>query len=282
MNRPRIAFAALLAAIFVLATAAFAQAATVSARLAGRPVVHGSLISVPAILAPGSARALHARSPVVTITAPRRNGVRILRPARLRLGDLLQVSGAALTGTAGVRATRLLTGGRRGRAPSFGRLDALVAGGRTAGHRAAAALEAVKRAVPNGKVPVAQRDAARDTAQRLKVEVGFLRDRVEQLRGGFATSAAGASLDLAGVARGSRVASARRAAIVAPLARSRDALAGLVKALDDAVTSLDEAIIEIGNTNAGPADDISLPLDGVGSAGEAIQAVERLLASLPG
>jgi hypothetical protein len=283
MNRPRLAIAALAAVLVSLSIAASAApaATVVDARLAGHPVVHGSLISVPAILTPASARRAGVASPVVTIVAPRINGVRTLRPGRLRIGDVLRATSASRSGESRIRATRLSVR-RRGRAASYEEIGRLVASARVAAKAAGVSAAQVAALEPGGSVPVAQVDQVRTATQALRVKVGYLRDRVDSLRASFARSAAGAQLDLSGLAKSSGAAARRRSALVGPLARSRDALAAAVAALDKAVTQLDEMIIDLPSAHPGPTDGIVLPVDGVGTANEAIVAVEKLLGALDG
>jgi len=277
MTRPRMVCAAACAALVTLPATATA-ATGVQGTVVGAPSVKGATATVPVLVSETSRQKLRVSSPLVRIRVPQARGIRattgVLKPGGLRIGDRLRASlGRVRSGAASTRVLRVTA---RGGAASFDRLEASRTRARTQAQAAAAAVARLD-STASGVV-----GAPADTPEALR---GFLMDLRFDLNLLIADLRAIAGQTDDAVARIERerpTDPARRAAVerrqrplISALRASATDVTDTRTALEEAVTRLDQAILDVGGVSAP-----SLPIGTVGTVSNVVQAVLAIIGQI--
>lgn len=274
MTRPRMVCAAATLLCLIPATSATA-ATTVAGTVVGEPTVKGATATVPVLVTETSRKKLRVSSPLVRVRVPQARGIRattgILKPGGLRIGDRLRASlGRVRSGAASTKVLRVRT---RGGTASFDRLAASRSRART---QAQAAADAVARLDGTGSgvvgapasTPEQLRGFLMDLRYDLNVLIADLRATAEQTAGAIARIERERPTD----ARRRAAVERRQAPLVAALRASGQEVTTTRTALEDAVTRLDEAILDVGGVSA-PA----LPIGTVGTVTDVVQTVLAII-----
>lgn len=256
-----------------LALAGPASAATsLSGRVVGRPSVHGAAAVVPVLLSTGSQRAARAPAPLVKVAVPAvgglRSGTGLLQAGDLRLGDrvVARVPGRVRSGRVRASVLRVTA---RGPVASFAALDAERASVTASVQRASQAVDGLSGAAG---APASSPAELRARLYDVRYDLNVLRATLEQTTAGLGATIAAIEGDRpADGARRDAVA-AQQAPVLAALAGERDATLRARTGLEDAVTQLDQAILDVGGASA-PA----LPLETVSAVNTALHAVMDVL-----
>jgi hypothetical protein len=255
-----------------LALAAPATAATsLHGRVVGRPALHGTAVVVPVLLSTASQRAAGAGAPLVKLVVPAGGGLRS-RSGRLQAGDLclgdrvVARAGRVRSGRARAAVLRVTA---RGPVASFAALDAQRASVAASVQRATDAVDGLSGMAG---APASTPAALRARLYDVRYDLNILRATLEQATAGLGATIAAIEGDRpAGGPRRDAVAS-QQAPVLAALAGERDATLAARTGLEDAVTDLDEAILDVGGASA-PA----LPLETVSAVNKALHAVMDVL-----
>lgn len=280
MTRPRMVLAAVACAAPLALTAAgpAAAATSIAGTVVGAPTTSGASATVPVLVSETSRQKLRLTSPLLRVRVPSAGGIRAvtgrLAPGGLRIGDRARASVGAVR--RGVASTKVLRVTQRGGSASF---DRLAASRERARAQAQAAADAVARLDSTASGVVG---APADTPEQLR---GFLMDLRYDLNLLVADLLALGDQTTDAIARiererptdpARRAAVARRQApLIASLRDSRDQTATTRLALEDAVTRLDRAILDVGGVSAP-----SLPIGTVGTVSNVVQAVLAIIGEL--
>jgi len=282
MTRPRKvrAASACAALLFVpTATATTASAATtIRGTVIGAPTSTAATATVPILLSVASGRALHTRAAVVRVRVPSRRGIRalsgVLAPGGLRIGDRVHAEVGRLR-DGGVR-TSTLRVSTRGGAASFDRLERSRTQAR---ERAQAAAEAVARLDATGSgvqgATAPSPTELREQLMALRYDLNVLIADLRELGGQTTDAIARIERERPADAKRNAVVTRRQAPLIAALNASRTELDEARKQLEDAVTRLDAAILDVGGASAP-----SVPIGTVGTVSDVVQAVLFILGEL--
>lgn len=275
MLRPRMLLAVSACALTLLLVPAAGAATLTRGTVVGAPTISGRLASVPVLVNEATRARLGLAEPVLRVRVPHARGVRartgVLEPGALRLGDRVRASvGRVRSGSARSEILRVTV---RGRFASFERLERSRTRARD---QAVRALEEVAKLDASGSgvqgAPASSPVELRAHLERLRYDLNLLVADLREL-GPQITAVIGRIERERPAAPARREAVARRQEpLIAALRASRDDAARAQRALEDAVTRLDEALLDVGGPSA-PA----LPLGTVGTVTDAIQAVLAIL-----
>jgi hypothetical protein len=255
-----------------LALAAPATAATsLHGRVVGRPALRGTDAVVPVLLSTASQRAAGARSPLVKVVVPARGGLRApsggLQAGDLRLGDrIVARAGRVSSGRARASILRVTA---RGPVASFAALDAERASVAASVQRAIQAVDGLSGVAG---APASSPAELRARLYDVRYDLNILRAMLEQTTAGLSATIAVIEGDRPAAGPRRDVVANQQAPVLAALAGERDATLAARTALEDAVTRLDQAILDVGGASA-PA----LPLETVSAVNEALHAVMDVL-----
>jgi hypothetical protein len=262
----------------VALTASLALAAPASAapslhgRVVGRPALQGSAAVVPVLLSTASQRAARAPGPLLKLVVPARGGLRAsggpLQAGDLRLGDRVVASAAGRVRSGRVRAT-VLRVTARGPVASFAELDAERVAVTASVQRASQAVDGMSGVAG---APASSPAELRARLYDVRYDLNVLRATLEQTTAGLGATIA--AIEGARPAEGARrdAVAAQQAPVLVALAGERDATLAARTGLEDAVTQLDQAILDVGGASA-PA----LPLETVSAVNSALHAVMAVL-----
>lgn len=278
MTRTRMLRAALACATLLLPTTAAHAATTVSGTVVGAPVVTAGTATVPVLVGERSRARLRVADPVVRVRVPRERGVRartgVLRPGGLRIGDRVRAAlGRVRDGAASARVLRV---GARGGVASFDRIEAARTRAREQAARAAqelADLDATgsSAAAPTDPAPGVLRDALLGLRRDLELLIADLRLLTAQVEAVAARIERERPADPAR----RRAVARRQAPLLAGLTSTREELTTARAGLEEAVTRLDTALLDVGG-----ASDPSLPIGTVGTVSDVVQTVLFLLSKV--
>lgn len=276
MTRPRMACAAFacVAASLVLPTAAPA-ATSIRGTVVGEPTVSGATATVPVLVSETSRTKLRVTSPLVRVRVPKARGIRavtgVLKPGGLRIGDRVKASVGRVRSRAA--STKVLRVSARGGTASFDRLAASRTAART---QAQAAADAVARLDSTASGVIG---APADTPAQLREALMGLRYDLNLLIADLRATAQQTADAIARIERERPTDPRRRAAVerrqaplVAALRDSEKDVTTTRTALEDAVTRLDSAILDVGGVSA-PA----LPIGTVGTVSNVVQTVLAII-----
>jgi hypothetical protein len=255
-----------------LALAAPATAATsLHGRVVGRPALGGKDAVVPVLLSTASQRAAGARSPLVKVVVPARGGMRAprggLQAGDLRLGDrVVARAGRVSSGRARASILRVTA---RGPVASFAALDAERASVAASVQRASQAVDGLSGVAG---APASSPAELRARLYDVRYDLNVLRASLEQTTAGLSATIAAIEGDRPADGPRRDVVAGQQAPVLAALASERDATLAARTGLEDAVTRLDQAILDVGGASA-PA----LPLETVSAVNEALHAVMDVL-----
>jgi hypothetical protein len=256
-----------------LALAAPASAATsLSGRVVGRPALHGAAAVVPVLLSTASQRAAHAPAPLVKLVVPARGGLRAssgrLQAGDLRLGDRVVARAAGRVRSGRVPAS-VLRVTARGPVASFAALDAERASVTASVQRAGQAVDGLSGVAG---APASSPAELRARLYDVRYDLNVLRATLEQTTAGLGATIAAIEGDRPAEGPRRDAVAAQQAPVLAALAGERNATLRARTGLEDAVTQLDQAILDVGGASA-PA----LPLETVSAVNRALHAVMAVL-----
>lgn len=280
MTRPRMVCAATACAALVALPAATPAAAATSVQgtVVGAPSVTGATATVPVLVSETSRTKLRVSSPLVRVRVPQARGIRattgVLRPGGLRIGDRLRASIGRVR--QGVGSTRVLRVTARGGTASFDRLDASRGRART---QAQAAADAVARldSTASGVVgaPAGTPEQLRGFLMDLRFDLNVLIADLRAIAEQTADAVARIERERPADARRRAAVERRQAPLIAALKASQADVTTTRTALEDAVTRLDQAILDVGGVSA-PA----VPIGTVGTVSDVVQAVLAIIGEL--
>lgn len=275
MPRPRMVCAATACAALLALPTAASGATTVRGTVVGEPTVSGTTATVPVLVGETGRRALRVATPLVRVRVPQARGIRastgVLKPGGLRIGDRVRAAlGRVRDGRASTAVLRVTA---RGGTASFDRLDASRSRARS---QAQAAADAVARldATASGVVgapaetPAQLRRFLLDLRYDLNVLVADLRASGQQT----ADAVARIERERPADARRRAAVERRQRPLLDALRRSQGDLDRTRTALEDAVTRLDEAILDVGGVSAP-----SLPVGTVGTVSDLVQGILAII-----
>jgi hypothetical protein len=268
-------FRALIAGFALTASLGLSAPATAATslqgRVVGRPALRGSTAVVPVLLSTASQRAAGARSPLVKLVVPARGGLRA-PSSRLQAGDL-RLGDRVAARTDGVRSGRarasILRVTARGPVASFATLDAERASITASVQRATQAVDGLSGVAG---APASSPAELRARLYDVRYDLNILRATLEQTTAGLSATIAAIEGDRPVDGPRRDAVAGQQAPVLAALASERDATLAARTALEDAVTRLDQAILDVGGASA-PA----LPLETVSAVNEALHAVMDVL-----
>lgn len=277
MTRPRMVCAAALCALVVLPASA-AAATSVQGTVVGAPSVKGASATVPVLVSETSRKKLRVSSPLVRVRVPQARGIRaatgVLKPGGLRIGDRLRASLGRVR--AGAASTRVLRVTARGGTASFDRLDASRTRART---QAQAAADAVARldGTASGVIgaPAETPAQLRGFLMALRFDLNLLIADLRAIAGQTADAVARIERERPADPRRRAAVERRQAPLIAALKTSASDVTATRTALEDAVTRLDQAILDVGGVSAP-----SVPIGTVGTVSDVVQAVLAIIGEI--